>query len=72
MGTGCPCCREAAGSDDALYVDSIKFVDGPIECSNGMICVLEGVSDAEDDILIVSRLVDGTVGRIERRSGRRA
>ncbi len=31
------------GSDDALYVNSIKVIGGPIECSNGVIYVLDGV-----------------------------
>jgi len=36
------------GSDDALYVNSIKVADGPIECTNGMIYVLDGVITPKD------------------------
>lgn len=36
------------GSDGALYVDSIRVSSGPIECSNGMIYVIDGVIAPKD------------------------
>lgn len=31
------------GIDGGLYINTVKVVDGPIECSNGMIYILDGV-----------------------------
>jgi transforming growth factor-beta-induced protein len=36
------------GKDDGLYANSIKVVEGPIECTNGMIYVLDGVIAPKD------------------------
>jgi uncharacterized surface protein with fasciclin (FAS1) repeats len=36
------------GSDDGVYANTMKIVGGPVECSNGMVYVLEGVITPKD------------------------